>query len=292
MRGRVTYVAVDNKGRIDPADVEAAIEADTVLISLMWANNETGTVFPIEHLSAMARTHGIRFHTDAVQALGRLPLDVKQVPVDMLSISAHKIGGPKGVGALYVRDGVELSPCLHGGHQEKHLRAGTHNVAGIVGFGCACQWAEEHLNTERKRLSQLRNRLEEGIFTRVEHVSRNGDDVNCLPNTLNLTFPYVEGEGLLLALDMVGIAASSGSACTSGAEGPSHVLKAMNADDMTLNSSVRLSLGFHNTEEDVEYVVEHLPRVVQRLLAMSPAFDELNEYECDVISCEIDPHAH
>ncbi|MCA1797011.1 MAG: aminotransferase class V-fold PLP-dependent enzyme [Geobacteraceae bacterium] len=290
--GRVTYVAVDSNGRIDPADVEAAIEADTVLISLMWANNETGTVFPIEQLSAMARTHGIRFHTDAVQALGRLPIDVQHTPVDLLSISAHKIGGPKGIGALYVRDGLELSPRMHGGHQEKHLRAGTHNVAGIVGFGRACQWVEEHLYTEHERLTLLRNRLEEGLFAQVEHVSRNGDSENCLPNTLNLTFPYVEGEGLLLALDMVGIAASSGSACTSGAEGASHVLKAMNADDMTLNSSVRLSLGFHNTEDDVEYVVEHLPRVVQRLLAMSPAFDELSEYECDVISCEIDPHAH
>ena len=290
--GRVTYVGVDSKGRIDPAEVENAIEEDTILISLMWANNETGTVFPIEQLATMARTHGIRFHTDAVQALGRLPIDVKQTPVDLLSISAHKIGGPKGVGALYVRDGIEISPCIHGGHQEQHLRAGTHNVGGIVGFGRACQWAEENLDTESKRLTQLRNRLEEGIFTHVEHVSRNGDGENCLPNTLNLTFPYVEGEGLLLALDMVGIAASSGSACTSGADGASHVLKAMNADSMTLNSSVRLSLGFHNTPEDVEYVIQHLPRVVERLLSMSLAFDELDQYECDVISCEIDPHAH
>jgi len=290
--GRVTYVAVDSKGRIDPADVEAAIEVDTVLISLMWANNETGTVFPIEQLAAIARRHGVRFHTDAVQALGRLPIDVKQVPVDLLTISAHKIGGPKGVGALYVRDGVEISPHIHGGHQEKHLRAGTHNVAGIVGFGRACQWVEEHLSSERKRLTELRNRLEEGIYAHVEHVTRNGDHENCLPNTLNLTFPYVEGEGLLLALDMVGIAASSGSACTSGADGASHVLKAMNAADMTLNSSVRLSLGFHNTEADVEYVIQHLPQVVGRLLSMSLAFDELSQYDCAVISCEIDPHAH
>lgn len=290
--GRVTYVAVDREGRIDPAEVEAAIEADTVLISLMWANNETGTVFPIEQLAAIARKHEVRFHTDAVQALGRLPIDVKQLPVDLLTISAHKIGGPKGVGALYVRDGVEISPLIHGGHQEKHLRAGTHNVAGIVGFGRACQWVEEHLSSESKRLTRLRNRLEEGIYAQVEHVSRNGDRKNCLPNTLNLAFPYVEGEGLLLALDMVGIAASSGSACTSGAAGASHVLKAMNADDMTLNSSVRLSLGFNTTEEDVEYVIQHLPRVVGRLFSMSLAFDELSQYDCDVISCEIDPHAH
>ncbi|MGM0415374.1 MAG: cysteine desulfurase family protein [Thermodesulfobacteriota bacterium] len=290
--GRVTYIGVDSKGRIDPAEVEAAIEEDTILISLMWANNETGTVFPIERLSATARRHSIRFHTDAVQALGRLPIDMKQTPVDLLSISAHKIGGPKGVGALYVRGGVELSPCLHGGHQEHYLRAGTHNVAGIVGFGRACQWVEDNLSAEIHRLTRMRNRLEDGIFEHLDHVHRNGDIEKCLPNTLNLTFPYVEGEGLLLALDMVGIAASSGSACTSGADGASHVLKAMNADDMTLNSSVRLSLGFHNTEEDVDYVVEHLPDAVKRLLAMSPAFDELNEYECDFISCEIDPHAH
>jgi len=290
--GRVTYIAVDDKGRIDLADVEAAIEEDTILISLMWANNETGTVFPIEQLAALAHTHGIRFHTDAVQALGRLPIDVKQSSVDLLTVSAHKIGGPKGIGALYVREGVKMSPCIHGGHQEGNLRAGTHNIAGIVGFGSACQWTEDHLCYERKRLAALRNRLEEGIYANVEHVSRNGDCENCLPNTLNLTFPYVEGEGLLLALDMVGIAASSGSACTSGADGASHVLKAMNGDDMILNSSVRLSLGFQNTEEDVEYVIEHLPRVIQRLLDMSPAFDELDAYECEVISCEIDPRAH
>jgi cysteine desulfurase len=243
-------------------------------------------------LAKIARRHGILFHTDAVQAVGRYPIDVKQADVDLLTLSAHKIGGPKGVGALYVRDGVEISPWQHGGHQERHLRAGTHNLAGIAGFGHACEWAQKHMGSEIKRLTQLRNRLEEGIFAQVEHVKRNGDGEYCLPNTLNLTFPYVEGESLLFALDMEGIAASSGSACTSGAEGASHVLKAMSADDMTLNSSVRLSLGFHTTEEDVEYVLEHLPRVVRRLLAMSPAFDEHREYECDFISCEIDPHAH
>lgn len=290
--GRVTYIPVDSLGQIDPAAVEAAIETDTILITLMWANNETGTVFPIQSLAEIARKHGVRFHTDAVQALGRLSIDVKQTPVDLLSISAHKIGGPKGVGAVYVRDGVDICACIHGGHQERHLRAGTHNVPGIVGFGRACEWIEEHLSSERKRLSLLCRRLEEGISAEVEHVYRNGDRTNCLPNTLNLTFPYVEGEGLLLALDMVGIAASSGSACTSGTDGASHVLKAMHADDMTLNSSIRLSLGYHNTEEDVEYVAQHLPRVVERLLSISLAHEELNDYTCDVITCEIDPHAH
>jgi len=290
--GRVTYVPVDEKGRIDPHDVEAAIDTDTILISLMWANNETGTVFPVDQLCSLANKHGIRFHTDAVQALGRIPIDVKRTPVDLLSISAHKIGGPKGVGALYVRDGVDISPCQHGGHQEQHLRAGTHNVAGIVGFGRACAWVNEHQPDESKRLARLCRRLEEGIFAQVEHVQRNGDPLNCLPNTLNLAFPYVEGEGLLMALDMLGIAASSGSACTSGADGASHVLQAMHADEMTLNSSVRLSLGYHTTEEDIDYVIEHLPGAVERLLAMSPAFDELTRYECEVITCEIDPHAH
>jgi len=290
--GRVTYIPVDSNGAIDPAAIEAAIDSDTILISLMWANNETGTVFPIEQVVTIARKHQVRFHTDAVQALGRLPIDVKRCPIDLLTISAHKIGGPKGVGAVYVRDGVEITPCIHGGHQERHLRAGTHNVAGIVGFGRACIWAQEHMSTEVKRLSALRDRLEEGICSRLEYVRRNGDRISCLPNTLNLTFPFVEGEGLLLALDMLGIAASSGSACTSGVEGSSHVLRAMHADDMTLNSSVRLSLGFHNTAEDVEYVIQHLPAAVERLLAMSPAFDDLNKYDCEVISCEIDPHSH
>ncbi len=290
--GRVTYIQVDSNGAIDPAAVEAAINSETILISLMWANNETGTVFPIEEIAAIAKKHKIRFHTDAVQALGRLPINVKRCPIDLLTVSAHKIGGPKGVGALYVRDGVEISPYIHGGHQERHLRAGTQNVAGIVGFGRACAWAEEHLVSEATRITALRDRLEKELCSRLEHVRRNGDRSNCLPNTLNLTFPYVEGEGLLLALDMLGIAVSSGSACTSGVEGASHVLRAMHADDMTLNSSVRISLGFHNTAEDVEYVIKHLPVAVERLLSMSPVFDDLKQYDCEVISCEIETHSH
>ena len=290
--GRVTYLPVDTMGAIDPAALERAIEADTVLISVMWGNNETGTVFPVADIASIAEQHGVRFHTDAVQALGKVPIDVRSIPVDLMTLSAHKIGGPKGVGAVYVRDGLEMRPFIHGGHQENGLRAGTHNVAGIVGFGRACQWVEKHLNAEIARMAALRDTLEQGIVAQVADVTRNGDRSNCLPNTLNLTFPHVEGEGLLMALDMLGIAASSGSACTSGTEGASHVLQAMHVDSMALNSSIRLSLGYQTTRADIDYVLEHLPAAVARLRAMSPDFDTVDNYACDVITCEIDPHEH
>jgi len=278
---RVTYLPVDRDGMLDLGELEAAITDQTILISVMWANNETGTIFPIEEIGTIARKYKVRFHTDAVQAVGKVPVDVQKANVDLLVISGHKIGAPKGVGAIYVRRGTRMSALLHGGHQERNRRAGTHNVAGIVGLGLACELAGAEMETTMARVRQLRDRLEQGIMGAIPDVKLNGHPTDRLPNTLNVSFAYIEGESLLLNFDMKGIAASSGSACTSGSLEPSHVMGAMCVEITLAHSSTRFSLGRDNTEEDVDYVLEILPPIVQRLREMSPLYNCKEPLSCD-----------
>lgn len=284
---RVTYLPVDHNGMLNLAELEAAITDKTILISVMWANNETGNLYPIEEIGAIARKYKVRFHTDAVQAVGKVPVDVQKANVDLLVISGHKLGAPKGVGAIYIRRGTRLTPFMHGGHQERNRRAGTHNVAGIVGLGVACELSGAHLEVEASRIRALRDRLEQGILERVPEIKLNGHpDPNLrLPNTLNVSFAYIEGESLLLNFDMKGIAASSGSACTSGSLEPSHVMGAMCVDVVLAHSSTRFSLGTDNTEEDVDYVLEILPPIVQRLREMSPLYNRAEPLSCE--ECQV-----
>ena len=270
----VTVLAVDGEGMIDLAELEAAICERTILISAMWGNNETGTLFPVAEIGAIARKHKVRFHTDAVQAVGRVPVDVRASEVDLLTISGHKFGAPKGVGALYVRKGMGLTPLFHGGHQERNKRAGTHNVPGIVGLGVACKLAAADLAVQEGRIRALRDRLEQGILSSIPEVQVNGHRQQRLPNTLNISFAYIEGEAILLFLDMKGVAASSGSACMSDSFGQSHVIGAMGVDAMMANSNIRFGLGLDNTEEDVDFVLEILPEIIQKLRDMSPFYSE------------------
>ncbi len=271
----VTYLPVDNDGQLDLADLEAAITDKTVLISVMWANNETGNLYPIEEIGKIAKKYNIRFHTDAVQSVGKVPVDVQKANLDLLVISGHKIGAPKGVGAIYVRRGTRMTPLLHGGHQERNRRAGTQNVAGIVGLGKACEIAGAEREDYYERVRVLRDRLEDGILSQVPDIKLNGtpDRDQRLPNTLNVSFAYIEGESLLLNLDMFGIAASSGSACTSGSLEPSHVMGAMCVEVTLAHSSTRFSLGPETTVEDVDKVLEVLPATVQRIRDMSPLYN-------------------
>jgi len=278
----VTYLPVDKDGMLDLKDLEAAITDRTILISIMWANNETGNIFPVEEIGAIARKYKVRFHTDAVQAVGKIPVDVQKANVDLMVLSGHKIGAPKGVGAIYIRRGTRLTPFMHGGHQERHRRAGTHNVAGIVGLGLACELAGAEMNEVMGQVRRLRDKLERGILDAVPEVKLNGhpDGAMRLPNTLNVSFAYIEGESLLLNFDMKGIAASSGSACTSGSLEPSHVMGAMCVDVVLAHSSTRFSLGPDNTEEDVDYILEILPPIVQRLREMSPLYNRKEPMTC------------
>ncbi|MGK2944089.1 MAG: cysteine desulfurase NifS [Desulfuromonadales bacterium] len=271
----VTFLPVDKDGQLDLADLEKAITDKTVLISVMWANNETGNIYPIEEIGKIAKKYNIRFHTDAVQAVGKIPVDVQKANVDLLVISGHKLGAPKGVGAIYIRRGTRIATFLHGGHQERNRRAGTQNVAGIVGLGKACEIAGAELDEYYKRVRLLRDRLEDGIFSQVPDIKLNGtpDRNQRLPNTLNVSFAYIEGESLLLNLDMFGIAASSGSACTSGSLEPSHVMGAMCVEVTLAHSSTRFSLGPETTAEDIDKVLEVLPATVQRLRDMSPLYN-------------------
>ena len=290
---RVTYLPVDQYGMIDLHELEQAIDDSTILLSIMWANNETGTIFPIAEIGKIAQRHGVRFHCDAVQAAGKTEIDVNTIGVDLLTISGHKIGAPKGIGALYVRAGTELCPHIHGGHQEYGLRSGTHNVAGIVGLGVACRLARERLATDVAAIAALRDRLQQGITQRVEHVQVNGHPEQRLPGTLNISVAFVEGEGLLLHLDMHGIAASSGSACSSGSDGASHVLRAMGVEDDLLQSSIRFSLGRHNTAAEVDEVVAVFADVVTRLRTMSPMLMDFNAIDCDAyVECAIEEDHH
>jgi len=271
---RVTYLPVDEYGQIRLAELEAAIADDTVLISIMFANNEIGTIQPIAEIGEIARAHGVLFHTDAVQAVGHTPIDVQAMQIDLLSLSAHKLYGPKGVGALYVRKGVKLPAFMHGGAQESRRRAGTENVPGIVGLGKAITLCHEEMGAEVKRLSALRDRLIAGILERIPHARLNGHPQNRLPGNANISFEFIEGESILLLLDMKGICASSGSACTSGSLDPSHVLLAIGLPHEQAHGSVRMTFGLSNTDADVDAVLEALPMIVERLREMSPLYED------------------
>ncbi|MBO8128502.1 MAG: cysteine desulfurase NifS [Peptococcaceae bacterium] len=266
----VTYLDVDSDGLVDPDDVRRAIRKDTALVSVMLANNEVGTVEPVAEIARICREHGVLFHTDAVQAVGQIPVDVKKLGVDLLSMSAHKLYGPKGIGALYVRKGVKIAPILYGGAQERGRRPGTENVPGIAGFGKAAELAAAELNEHREKLTRLREKLIEEIFRRIEDVKLNGHRRRRLPGNVNVSIKYVEGESILLNLDLKGIAASSGSACMSGTLEPSHVLLAMGIPREVAHGSLRMTLGTSNTEDDIDYVVDVLEETVKKLRAMSP----------------------
>ena len=266
----VTYLPVESDGSLDLHVLEQSIRPDTAIVSIMYANNETGVVFPIEEVAAICRSKGVLCHTDAVQVPGKLPIDVKRLGVDFLSLSAHKLHAPKGVGMLYVKKRTRYTPYVIGGHQERGRRGGTESVANIVGFGRAAELALATLEDENTRVRALRDRLEGWILTNIPNTVRNGAKEPRLPNTANIAFDFVEAEAVLLLLDQVGICASSGSACTTGSLDPSHVLTAMGVVPMRARGSVRFSLGIYNTSEDVDYVLEHLPRIIQKLRDISP----------------------
>jgi cysteine desulfurase len=268
----VTYVRVGAGGLVDPADVKRAIRPETVLISVMHANNEIGTLQPLEEIGNIAREHDIYFHTDAVQSVGKIPVDVTKLGVDLLSLSAHKLNGPKGVGAMYIRKGTIVRPLLFGGHHERDHRPGTENVPGIVGLGKAAELALAHLGEYASRVAALRDRLECGILERVPQVSVNGDPARRLPNSSNLCFDYVEGEGFVIAMDLRGVACSTGAACSSGSVEPSHVLSAIGRTPEEARASIRLSLGRYTTPEDIDTTLEILPAVVERLRSVSPRY--------------------
>lgn len=271
---QVTYLPVDEFGRVNPADVEAAITGQTILISVMAANNEIGTIQPIAEIGKIASAHKILFHCDAVQAVGAIPVDVNEWHVDMLSLSAHKFHGPKGVGALYIRTGAKVEPFLHGGAQERGRRATTENVPGIVGMAAALEKACAHLEENGMRLIAMRDRLIQGLLERIPYARLNGHPLYRLPGNVNISILYVEGEALLLRLDLAGIAASSGSACTSGSLDPSHVLLAIGLPHEVAHGSLRLSLSDINTEEEVDEVLRTLPGIVSTLRDMSPMYDD------------------
>ena len=267
---RVTYLPVNSLGQLDMAMLLKSIDEDTALVSVMYANNETGVIFPIKEISELLRERGILFHTDAVQAVGKVPIDLKSLPVDMLSLSGHKLHAPKGIGVLYVRKGTRFSPYIIGGHQESGRRAGTENVASIIGLGKACQLANGNKEAEVHYLSTLRDRLEEGLLKCCPDVRVNGDVNNRLPNTTNLSFEYVEGEAILLRLNEYNICASSGSACTSGSLEPSHVLRSMGVPFTAVHGSIRFSMSRYNTDSEIDKVIEIMPSIIKELRQLSP----------------------
>lgn len=271
----VSYLPVDSRGHLDLAHLEEEIRSQTQLISVMWANNEIGNIYPLAQISTIAKAHGVCLHSDAVQAAGRVPVDVKAAGLDLAVISGHKFGAPKGVGALFLQSGNRLEPLLHGGHQERHRRGGTSNVAAIVGLGVACQIAAAEMENNAARVSRLRQRLEQGICTRIERVVVNGATLadQRLPNTLNVCFAGISGESLLMSLDLKGIAVSSGSACSSGTLEPSHVIAALGVAPQLAQSSMRFSLGPDNTEAEIDQVIDELAIAVSRLRLISPFED-------------------
>lgn len=271
----VTYLPVDEDGLVSPEQVEAAIRPDTILITIIFANNEIGTIQPISEIGKVARDKGVLFHTDAVQAVGAVPINVVDMNIDLLSLSGHKIYGPKGVGALYIRKGVKITSFMHGGAQERGRRASTENIAGIVGLGRAIEIAANHIEENNKKLAELRDRVHDEITKKVPFIKLNGHRHKRLPGNLNFSFEFIEGESLLLMLDMKGIAASSGSACTSGSLDPSHVLLAIGLPHEIAHGSLRLSFGIENTEEEIDYLMETLPMIVQRLREMSPLYEKI-----------------
>ena len=269
---RVTYLPVDGDGLVDPADVVKAITDRTILISIMHANNEIGTIQPIAEIGRIAKEKGICFHTDAVQTFGHLPFTVDELNIDLLSASAHKLYGPKGMGLLYIRKGTRITPLVHGGDQESGRRASTQNVPGIVGFGKAVELASATIHEEVVRLTSLRDRFIQGIFERIDGIRLNGHPARRLPNNINLSVESIEGEGMILSLDMMGIACSTGSACSSSSLEPSHVLLAIGLPHELSHGSLRFSLGMYTKEGDIDAVLEALPQVVGRLRAMSPLY--------------------
>jgi cysteine desulfurase len=267
---RVTFVPVDRKGRLDMDFFYESLTDDTAVVSVMWANNESGVIFPIEEIASVLRDRGIVFHSDAVQAVGKLPVNMEKVEVDMLSLSGHKLHAPKGVGALYVRKRTKFSPFMMGGHQEKGRRGGTENVASIIGLGKAAKLALERHEEVNTRVRALRDRLEKELLERIPNSMVNGDQEMRLPNTTSIAFEYVEGEAILLMMNELGICASSGSACTSGSLEPSHVLRAMGVPFTAAHGSIRFSLSTYNTDQEVDFIIKKLPPVISRLREMSP----------------------
>lgn len=267
---RVTELAVDRDGRLDMDQYEKSLTPDTAIVSLMWANNETGVIFPVEDAARMARERSILFHTDAVQAVGKIPINLKQNAIDMLSISGHKLHAPKGIGILYVRKGTKFSPFLIGGHQERERRGGTENTPSIIGLGKACEMAKLNMERENTQVKNLRDRLEATLLEKIPQSRINGDTEHRLPNTTNISFEFVEGEGILLMMDQYGICASSGSACTSGSLQPSHVLRAMGVPFTMAHGSIRFSLSVYTKDEEIDFVIEKLPPIIERLRSMSP----------------------
>ena len=267
---RVTELPVDGEGRLDMQQYARALSPDTAIVSLMWANNETGMIFPIEQAAQMARERNILFHTDAVQAVGKIPINLADTPIDMLSLSGHKLHAPKGIGVLYVRKGTKFSPFLVGGHQERGRRGGTEATPSIIGMGVAAELAQKKMDIENSYVKALRDRLENTILNTVANTKVNGDRENRLPNTTNISFEFVEGEGILLMMDEFGICASSGSACTSGSLQPSHVLRAMGVPFTMAHGSIRFSLSVYNTDEEIDFVIEKLPPIIDTLRNMSP----------------------
>ncbi|MGB8308768.1 MAG: cysteine desulfurase NifS [Methanoregula sp.] len=279
----VTYLPVDRYGLVDPSDLEKAITEKTILISIMYANNEIGTIEPIQELAAIAQKHKVYFHTDAVQAIGNVSIDVKAQNIDLLSLSAHKFYGPKGVGALYIRNGIRIENLIHGGGQERKKRAGTENIAGIVGCGKAIELATADISGHNARIQVMRDRLLRGILEKIPHARLNGHPTKRLPGNLNVSFEFIEGESMLLWLDDEGICASTGSACTSGSLEPSHVLLATGLPVEISHGSLRLTLGDVNTESDIDVVLEVLPKVVSKLRDMSPLYQkEAKDRGCNV----------
>jgi cysteine desulfurase len=267
-------IGVDSRGRLDMEAYARALGPKTAIVSIMWANNETGTVFPVEQLARLAHEAGALFHTDAVQAVGKIPLALAESEIDMLSLSGHKLHGPKGIGALYVRKGVRFRPLVRGGHQERGRRAGTENAPGIVGLGKAAELALAHMEDEQTRVAGLRDRLEKGLLQRIGNCFVTGDVDNRLPNTCNIAFEYIEGEAILLLMNRDGIAASSGSACTSGSLEPSHVLRAMNVPYTAAHGAIRFSFSRENSDADVDHVLDTMPPIIERLRDMSPFWRE------------------
>jgi cysteine desulfurase len=286
---RVTYLPVDTLGRLNMDALLEAVDDQTAVVSVMYANNETGVIFPIEEIGKMLRARGILFHVDAVQAAGKIPIDLKKLPVDMISLSGHKLHAPKGIGVLYVRKGVRFCPYLIGGHQERGRRAGTENVSSIIGLGKACELAKKELARGTAPMAALRDQLEAALLESCPDAVVNGDRENRLPNTVNISFEYVEGEAILLRLNEFGICASSGSACTSGSLQPSHVLRAMGIPYTAVHGSVRFSLSSYNTQDDIDRVIEVLPPIITELRSYSPfGRDKFAQYLCRLDAARAD----
>ena len=278
---KVTELPVDRNGLVDLENLENQLTPDTAVVSLMWGNNETGVLFPVEAAARLAHEKGVLFHTDAVQAVGKIPINMANNPIDMLSLSGHKLHAPKGVGILFIRRGTKFSPYLIGGHQEHERRGGTENTAGIIGLGRACELAGRNLEKENTEVRRLRDKLERELLKKIPQSRVNGDIENRLPNTANISFEYVEGEAILLLMNELGICASSGSACTSGSLQPSHVLRAMGVPFTMAHGSIRFSLSVYNTEAEVDFVIEKMPGIIERLREMSPFWKQAGQ-SCNV----------